>query len=152
MFAKILIKKREILYSSTIEYIQVLSKEEFTPGTHLQCNNMAYNLKYICHILHKFKRSFERFAFLKFYIIFVLEIPIFVVMTKIDESDLKKKAIKDLKRKICSTFVISVDRILECANYKRSDTKSGWLDNDDGERVLNFLTSISNFIMKTVYI
>lgn len=70
------------------------------------------------------------------------EIPIFVVMTKIDESDLKKKAIKDLKRKICSTFVISMDRILECANYKRSDTKSGWLDNDDREKVLNFLTSI----------
>lgn len=65
MLPKILIKKGERLYRSTIEYIQVLSKEEFTPGTHLQCNNMAYNLKYICHILHKFKRSFERLRVFK---------------------------------------------------------------------------------------
>lgn len=70
------------------------------------------------------------------------EIPIFVVMTKIDECDLKEEAKMELKRKICSTFVISMDRILECVNYKRSDTQSGWWDNDTVEKVLNFLTSI----------
>lgn len=84
------------------------------------------------------------------YIIFVLEIPIFVVMTKMDECDLAEEAIMDLKRKICSSFVINMDRILECVNYKRSDTQSGWWDNDAVEKVLNFLTSVSNFIMKIV--
>lgn len=84
------------------------------------------------------------------YIIFVLEIPIFVVMTKMDECDLAEEAIRDLKRKICSSFVINMDRILECVNYKRSDTQSGWWDNDAVEKVLNFLTSVSNFIMKIV--
>lgn len=84
------------------------------------------------------------------YIIFVLEIPIFVVMTKMDECDLAEEAIMDLKRKICSSFVINMDRILECVNYKRSDSQSGWWDNDAVEKVLNFLTSVSNFIMKIV--
>lgn len=67
-------------------------------------------------------------------------------MTKIDECDLEEEAKMELKRKICSTFVISMDRILECVNYKRSDTQSGWWDNDTVEKVLNFLTSVSNFI------
>lgn len=67
-------------------------------------------------------------------------------MTKIDECDLAEEAKWDLKRKICSTFVISMDRILECVNYKRSDTQSGWWDNDTEEKVLNFITSVSNFI------
>lgn len=67
-------------------------------------------------------------------------------MTKIDECDLAEEAKWDLKRKICSTFVISMDRILECVNYKRSDTQSGWWDNDTEETVLNFITSVSNFI------
>eukprot|EP00105_Crassostrea_gigas_P018827 XP_011437049.1 PREDICTED: uncharacterized protein LOC105335071 [Crassostrea gigas] len=70
------------------------------------------------------------------------EIPIFVVMTKMDECDLAEEAIRDLKRKICSSFVINMDRILECVNYKRSDSQSGWWDNDAVEKVLNFLTSI----------
>lgn len=85
------------------------------------------------------------------YIIFVLEIPIYVVMTKMDECDLAEEAIRDLKRKICSSLVINMDRILECVNYKRSDTQSGWWDNDAVEKVLNFLTSVSNFIMKIVF-
>lgn len=84
------------------------------------------------------------------YIIVVLEIPIFVVMTKMDECDLAEEAIRDLKRNICSSFVINMDRILECVNYKRSDTQSGWWDNNAVEKVLNFLTSVSNFIMKIV--
>lgn len=84
------------------------------------------------------------------YIIFVLEIPIFVVMTKMDECDLAEEAIRDLKRKICSSLVINMDRILECVNYKRSDSQSGWWDNNAVEKVLNFLTSVSNFIMKIV--
>lgn len=67
-------------------------------------------------------------------------------MTKMDECDLAEEAKWDLKRKICSTFVISMDRILECVNYKRSDTQSGWWDNDTEEKVLNFITSVSNFI------
>lgn len=70
------------------------------------------------------------------------EIPIFVVMTKMDECDFAEEAKTDLKRKICNTFVISMDRILECANYKRCDTKSGWWEKDAEEKVLNFLTSI----------
>lgn len=84
------------------------------------------------------------------YIIFVLEIPIYVVMTKMDECDLAEEAIRDLKRKICSSLVINIDRILECVNYKRSDSQSGWWDNDAVEKVLNFLTSVSNSIMKIV--
>lgn len=51
-------------------------------------------------------------------------------MTKMDECDLAEEAIRDLKRKICSSFVINMDRILECVNYKRSDTQSGWWDSD----------------------
>lgn len=43
-------------------------------------------------------------------------------------------------------FVMSMDRILECVIYKSSDTQSGWWDNDAVETVLNFLTSVSNFI------
>lgn len=72
-------------------------------------------------------------------------------MTKMDECDLAEEAVRDLKRKICSSFVINMDRILECVNYKRSDTQSGWWNNDAVEKVLNFLTSVSNFIMKIVF-
>lgn len=55
------------------------------------------------------------------YIIFVLEIFIFVVMIKMDECDLVEEVIMDFKRKICSLFVINMDCIFECVNYKRFD-------------------------------
>lgn len=68
-------------------------------------------------------------------------------MTKMDECDLAEEAKWDLKRKICSTFVISMDRILECVNYKRPDTQPGWCNNFTEENVLKFLTSVSYFVV-----
>lgn len=70
------------------------------------------------------------------------EIPIFVVLTKMDECDLSTEEKEELKREICNICVISMDRILECINYKRPEIQLGWWNKDAEEKILNFITSI----------
>lgn len=68
-----------------------------------------------------------------------------------DECDLATEEIEELKREICNACLISMDRILECINYKRSEVQLGWWNKDAEEKILNFITSVSIFIYFKFY-
>lgn len=63
-----------------------------------------------------------------------------------DECDLSTEEKEELKREICNICVISMDRILECINYKRPEIQLGWWNKDAEEKILNFITSVSIFL------
>lgn len=68
-----------------------------------------------------------------------------------DECDLATEEKEELKREICNSCLISMDRILECINYKRSEVQLGWWNKDAEEKILNFITSVSILIYFKFY-
>ena len=68
-------------------------------------------------------------------LIFFVEIPVFCVLTKVDESGVQEKEIED---KICDAINIDSNKLLMCSNYKPGDEP----DVDKDIRILEFLITV----------
>lgn len=65
---------------------------------------MQFKMIYVTFYMN-LKDLLKDSCFLKFYIIFLVEIPIFVVMTKMDNCDLAEEAIRDLKERFAARLL-----------------------------------------------
>ncbi|XP_062606882.1 uncharacterized protein LOC134268643 [Saccostrea cucullata] len=74
------------------------------------------------------------------------KIPVFAVLTKVDECDMSEEELEVKKTEICEAIGITKDKLLVCRNYQPGDAP----DIETDIRILNFMITLCNPRFKAV--